>query len=91
LRQEHLEGSLTLAELHFQQGQSAEALQTCRDIIDKDATSEAAFRLMMQIHQRVGDKAALIRAYRDCEENLQSVYGLPPSAETQNLFRKLVA
>jgi hypothetical protein len=45
----------------------------------------------MQIHGRLGDKASLIRTYRDCEENLQSLFGLPPSSETQELFRRLVA
>ena len=91
LRQAHVEASLTLAETYFQQGQPGEALQTCQLVIEREATSEAAYRLKMQIHGRLGDKAALIRTYRDCEENLQTVFGLPPSEETQDLFRKLVA
>jgi len=91
LRQAHMQAAITLAELHFQEGQPAAALETCHEIIGQDATSEAAYRLKMQIHGRLGDKASLIRTYRDCEENLQSLFGLPPSPETQELFRKLVA
>jgi ATP/maltotriose-dependent transcriptional regulator MalT/DNA-binding SARP family transcriptional activator len=91
LRQAHLQASIKLAELYFQEGQPAAALQTCHEIIEHDSGSEAAYRLKMQIHGRLGDKASLIRTYRDCEENLQSLFGLPPSAETQELFRKLVA
>jgi two-component SAPR family response regulator len=91
LRQAHMRAAITLAELYFQEGQPAAALQTCHEIIGQDATAEAAYRLKMQIHGRLGDKASLIRTYRDCEENLQSLFGLPPSPETQELFRKLVA
>jgi two-component SAPR family response regulator len=91
LRRAHMQAAITLAELHFQEGQATAALQTCHEIIGQDATSEAAYRLKMQIHGRLGDKASLIRTYRDCEESLQSLFGLPPSPETQELFRKLVA
>jgi two-component SAPR family response regulator len=91
LRRAHMQAAMTLAELYFQEGQAAAALQTCHEIIGQDATSEAAYRLKMQIHGRLGDKASLIRTYRDCEENLQGLFGLPPSPETQELFRKLVA
>jgi hypothetical protein len=45
----------------------------------------------MQIHRRLGDKAGLVRTYRDCEESLQGLFGLPPSEETQELFRRLVS
>jgi ATP/maltotriose-dependent transcriptional regulator MalT len=91
LRQAHVEAALMLAEIYFQHGQPAEALRTCQHVIEHEATSESAYRLKMQIHSRLGDKASLIRTYRDCEESLQSLFGLPPSDETQELFRKLVA
>ena len=91
LRQAHLDASITLAELYFQQGQAAAALQSCSEIIVHDPSWEAAYRLKMQIHGRLGDKASLIRTYRDCEGSLQGLFGLPPSQETQDLFRKLVA
>jgi ATP/maltotriose-dependent transcriptional regulator MalT len=91
LRQSHIQACISLAELYFQEGQAGSALQVCQQIIEQDASSEAAYRLKMQIHGRLGDKASLIRTYRDCEENLQSLFGLPPSTETQELFRKLVA
>jgi two-component SAPR family response regulator len=84
LRQAHVEAALMLAEIYFQQGQPAEALRTCQHVIEHEATSESAYRLKMQIHGRLGDKASLIRTYRDCEESLQSLFGLPPSDETQN-------
>ena len=60
----------------------------CEQVLKQEATSEAAYRLKMQIHRRLGDKAGLVRTYRDCEESLQGVFGLPPSEETQELFQE---
>ena len=91
LHQAFVSACLGLAELHFQQGQLSKALQACEHLLEREATAEAAYRLKMQIHRRLGDKASLIRTYRDCEENLQGVFGMPPSEETQDLFKKLIA
>jgi DNA-binding SARP family transcriptional activator len=91
LHQAFVAASLDLAELHFQQGQMVKALETCQQLLEREPASEAGYRLKMNIHRRLGDKAALIRTYRDCEENLQGIFGLPPSEETQALFKKLVA
>jgi ATP/maltotriose-dependent transcriptional regulator MalT/DNA-binding SARP family transcriptional activator len=91
LQQTFISALLSLAKLYFEDGQTAPALQVCQRIIDQESTSEAAYRLKMHIHRRLGDKAALIRTYRDCEENLQDVFGMPPSDETKDLYRKLVS
>jgi two-component SAPR family response regulator len=91
LHQEFVSAGLRLAELYYGEGQSASALQICKRILEREPTSESAYRLKMNIHRRLGDKAALVRTYRDCEERLQGVFGLPPSEETQVLYRKLVA
>jgi LuxR family maltose regulon positive regulatory protein len=91
LRQVYLSAALTLAELYLREGQSTTALEICQRILEQEATSEAAYRLKMQIHRRLGDKASLIRTYRDCEESLREVFGMPPSDETQALYRRLVS
>ena len=91
LHQAFLSAALQLAELRLQAGQLDPALRVCEQLLKQEATSEAAYRLKMQIHRRLGDRAALIRTYRDCEESLEGVFGMPPSQETQDLFRKLVA
>jgi DNA-binding SARP family transcriptional activator len=90
LQQEFVAASLSLSELYLQDGQPEEGLRVCQRILEGDATSEAAYRLKMHIYQRLGDRASLIRTYRDCEESLQDVFGLPPSKDTRDLFRKLV-
>jgi LuxR family maltose regulon positive regulatory protein len=91
LHQAHVTAALDLAELCVQGGEAQKALQVLGRILEQDATSEAVYRLKMHIHGRLGDRASLIRTYRDCEESLQGVFGMPPSEETRELFRKLVS
>jgi LuxR family maltose regulon positive regulatory protein len=90
LHQTFMSAGLQLAELRLQAGQLEPALRVCEQLLRQETTSEAAYRLKMQIHRRLGDKAGLIRTYRDCEEILQGLFGLPPSEETQELFKRLV-
>jgi DNA-binding SARP family transcriptional activator len=91
LHQAHIASLLSLGELLFREGEPIAALEACRHLLDAEPTSEAGYRLKMHIHDRLGDKAALIRAYRECEASLEDVFGMPPSEETQALFRKLAA
>lgn len=91
LHQAFLAAALTLSELYLGEGQATTALEMCQRILEREATSEAAYRLKMHIHRRMGDKASLIRTYRECEESLRQVFGMPPSDETQDLYHKLIA
>ncbi len=91
LQQAFLSAALALAELDYRDGKWTTALQVCQKVLEKDGTCEAAYRLSMQIYSRMGDKAALIRTYRRCEESMRDVFGLPPSEDTQSLYKKLVS
>jgi LuxR family maltose regulon positive regulatory protein len=91
LRQEFIAGCLQLGELYLEQGQSERALETCQRLLERDPTSEAAYRLKMTIHRRLGDTAGLMRTYQDCEESLRGVFGMPPSKETEEHYQKLIA
>jgi hypothetical protein len=44
----------------------------------------------MQLHGRLGDRAALIRTYQTCEEKMREVFDQPPSEETQAVYHKLI-
>jgi ATP/maltotriose-dependent transcriptional regulator MalT/DNA-binding SARP family transcriptional activator len=91
LHQVFVSAGLTLADLYLREGHSNRVLEICQRILEQEATSEAAYRLKMHAHSRQGDTAALIRTYRECEDSLRGVFGMPPSAETQELYRKLVS
>jgi two-component SAPR family response regulator len=91
LTQSYLTASLSLAELYYQTGQIPKALSTCRRALEYDDTSEAVYRLMMQIFYRMGDKASIVHTYNTCEQTLHRIFDLPPSAETKDLYRELIS
>jgi DNA-binding SARP family transcriptional activator len=91
LNQTYLAALLTLADLLQKQAQTERALAICQRVLDHDPASEAAYSLSMQIYHRINDRAAIIRAYQTCQEALLRHIGLPPSKETEQLYRRLVA
>ena len=90
LSQKFISASLKLAELYFQEGQNPKALQICQRALEYDATFEAAYRLMMQIYHRMGDRASIIHTFETCERNMQKIFDLHPSDETQKLYYQLI-
>jgi predicted ATPase/DNA-binding SARP family transcriptional activator len=50
---------------------------------------EPAFRALMIAHAGRSDMAAMASAYRRCIESLQTYLDVPPSHETEQLFRQL--
>ncbi len=91
LAQEYLAALLSLAELLQKQAQPKQALAVCQRALAQDPACEAAYSLAMQIYHRVNDRAAVIRTYQTCQEALLRHIGLPPSQETQRLYRSLIS
>ncbi len=91
LSQTYLSALLTLAELFQKQALPENALAICQRALDYDLTFESAYALSMQVYQRMGDRASIIRTYQACEEVLQRQLGMPPSKETAELYHRLVA
>jgi LuxR family maltose regulon positive regulatory protein len=91
LRQTYLATLLILAELLHKQARHEQALSVCQRALDYDPTFEAAYAMSMQIYYRMGDRASIIRTYQTCQETLQRQLGFPPSEDTDNLYRRLIA
>jgi LuxR family maltose regulon positive regulatory protein len=91
LKQAYLEAALALGELYLKDGQNPKALRTCDKALEYDVTAEAVYCLKMQVFHRLGDRGSVIDTYRTCEQVMQDTYRLPPSKETQELFRKLTS
>jgi LuxR family maltose regulon positive regulatory protein len=91
LGQMYLGGLLTLAELLLKQAQPERALETCQRILSHDSANETAYAFSMQAYHRMGDRSSLIRAYQACKDALQRQIGLPPSNDTEELYRRLIA
>jgi DNA-binding SARP family transcriptional activator len=45
----------------------------------------------MQIYHRLSDRASIIRTYQACQDALQRKLGFPPSNDTDQLYRRLIA
>jgi len=91
LNQAFLTASLSLGELYYQGGEIPKSLNICRQALEYDETSEATYRLMMQIFFRMGDKASIVHTYQACEKTMHRIFDLPPSAETRDLYHELIS
>ncbi|HEX8991358.1 MAG TPA: tetratricopeptide repeat protein [Anaerolineales bacterium] len=89
LFQSFLEAATSLAELYLKEGQTAKARDTGQKALAQDGTYEALYRLMMRVYDRLGDRPSVVHYYKACEAVMQKAYGVPPSPETQDLYRKL--
>jgi LuxR family transcriptional regulator, maltose regulon positive regulatory protein len=90
LNQSYLAALQALAELLQKQAHPERALAVCQRALEYDPTFEAAYFLAMQVHHKLGDRASVIRTYQACVESLQRQIGLPPSKETERLYRRLI-
>ncbi len=91
LHQDFLTASLSLAEIYQKDGEAPKSIQACQRALARDATFEPAYRLLMQMYQRMGDRASVIYTYQACEQAMQKVFQMPPSRETQELYQTLVS
>jgi DNA-binding SARP family transcriptional activator len=80
-----------LAELLQKQARPEQALAACQRALDYDLSCEAAYVLSMQIYHRLNDRASIIRTYQACQDVLQRKLGFPPSNDTDQLYRRLIA
>jgi DNA-binding SARP family transcriptional activator len=58
--------------------------------VDYEPAFEEAYRLSMQIYKRLGDRTSIMRIYQTCRDVLQRRLGMPPSEETEALYRSLI-
>ncbi len=91
LSQLYLSALLALAELHTKNAQMPKALGVCQRVLEYDPTFEAAYRLIMQIYSRMGDRASVIYTFQACEDAMRKAFDMPPSEETMRLQRELLA
>jgi DNA-binding SARP family transcriptional activator len=88
LKFEH--AALEVASEDLKQGESQDCLDTCLLLLAIDPAQELAWRLCMQAYALQKNHAGTTRAFRQCKRNLNKHLGIQPSAETKNLYQKLV-
>jgi two-component SAPR family response regulator len=90
LKQTYIKALLILAELYQKQAQLSDALLMCQRALKTNPVLEPAFQITLQIYHRLGDRQAILSTYEACSAALKEHLLLPPSQETQELYKKLI-
>ncbi len=90
-QKQYLAALLHLSRLLLQAGRMDEALHTSQQALNQDACLEEAHQLVMQVHAAMKDKSSITRQYQLCKKILARELGVPPSAETEQVYRQLIA
>jgi DNA-binding SARP family transcriptional activator/TolB-like protein len=85
------EAGWSLAAAREREGDAAGAADAARSAAALAPTDETALRRLVLLLERVGDRAAAVRAYEAFAGNLKEEYELEPSAETQALVARIRA
>ncbi|QRK07911.1 AAA family ATPase [Archangium violaceum] len=67
------------------EGRLPAALETAQRMLQLEPTSEEAFRHLMRLHHRLGNRVAALQVWRQCEAVLQIELGMVPSTATRQL------
>jgi DNA-binding SARP family transcriptional activator len=68
-----------------------DALYAADQLLQADRESEEAFRVLMEVYYLRGDHAAALSAWDRCRDMLRQLYGVLPSAPTQQLGHTILA
>lgn len=79
-----------LARLCAESGEHDRAVSAASALVRGDPLQEAAHRLLMQVRDAAGDRAAAVRAYHECVSTLRRELGVDPTPETTALYDRLV-
>jgi len=86
-----VETVIRLAELQWAQNDAGKTLDVCLRALELDPANESAHQMAMRAHAQRGDRAAVARQYQACRDVTEHLFGLPPTEETEKLYRQLIA
>jgi two-component SAPR family response regulator len=78
-----------LAQLYLDANQIEQCLAICQLALDRDRCHEVIYQVEMRAHAALGDRASIARRYQACKAALEEGLGLPPSEETELIYREL--
>ncbi|MBL8062332.1 MAG: tetratricopeptide repeat protein [Anaerolineales bacterium] len=85
----YLDALLSLGNLYLKSARFQEGLTLCQRAVEYDPSFEAIYRLWMQIYHKLNDPGGIRRVYNACVEAMERYFSMPPSPETESLYRKL--
>ena len=78
-----------LGDHHEMRGESGRACELYQRTVDMDPLAEEVYRRLMRCQQKAGESAEAMHTYHCCREQLVTVLGVAPSAETERLYNTL--
>jgi LuxR family transcriptional regulator, maltose regulon positive regulatory protein len=91
LRARFVRSLMRLGEQLERVGDWITAIDVYRRGLEADNLAESFYRGLMRALAATGDQAEALNAFRRCRELLSIVLGVKPSAETERLYRQIVA
>ena len=80
-----------LAHLYLDTNQTEQCITVCQLALGQDRYNELIYRIGMRAYFASGDRVSIARQYQACKLALEEGLGLPPSQETDDLYRELTA
>lgn len=90
LHQQYLGALQQLTYLYAEQGDLSAAIAHAQRLVQADPLQESAYRLLMHLHLRSGDRARALRVYHTCTTMLVHELGVEPDLETQTVYQHLL-
>lgn len=78
-----------LGDHHEARGECGRACELYQRTVDMDPLAEEVYRRLMRCQQKAGESAEAVHTYHCCREQLVTVLGVAPSAETERLYNTL--
>jgi len=80
-----------LARLYLDTNQLDKCLTICQVALPQNRYNEEIYQLEMRAYAALGDRASIVRRYQASKNALQEGLGIPPSPETESLYRDLTS
>lgn len=74
---------------HTERGNHARAAALYERVLEEDSLAEELYRRLMRAYLAMGEPAEAARVYRRCRDMLSVQLGIPPSGETEAVFRSI--
>lgn len=86
----YVQANLQVARYHLETGHPNAALPPCWNILQEDPCHETTHRMVMTIHAKTGNRAAVVRQFEQCRKALNEEVGAPVSPQTLQLYQQLI-
>jgi predicted ATPase/DNA-binding SARP family transcriptional activator len=88
LRQSYLGALEALIDALEREGELSSAVLYAQRLLRQDPLQEESYRRLMRLHLALGDRAAVVSVYRQCEKSLRRELDVEPTEATRALLRQ---